>query len=122
MNHWIQIRRLRGPAFLVLIGIMAMMSEWHILSFHRSWPLLLILAGVLSLAERAAIGRINPDQVYSASPAAYPPYPGAFTEPPYSGVPVQQPHSESAPEQATRETGTPEQGTLEQGTLEQGRS
>ena len=55
MNSWLLIRRLRGPAFLILIGITALLNQWGVLSFGRSWPLYLILAGVIGLAERAAL-------------------------------------------------------------------
>jgi hypothetical protein len=71
MNTWLLIRRLRGPAFLILVGITALLNQWGVLSFGRSWPLYLILAGVLGLAERAAIA--------AAPPAVPPPYPGAYT-------------------------------------------
>ena len=63
MTTWLLIRRLRGPAFLILFGITAMLHQWGVLSFGRSWPLYLILAGILGLAERAAlaIGSPMPD-------------------------------------------------------------
>jgi hypothetical protein len=70
MNAWLLIRRLRGPAFLILLGITALLNQWGVLSFGRSWPLYLILAGLLGLAERAAI--------VAAPPAAPPLYPGAY--------------------------------------------
>jgi hypothetical protein len=84
MNTWLVIRRLRGPAFLILVGITALLNQWGVLSFSRSWPLYLILAGVIGLAERAALA--------NAPPA--PPYPGAYapqtyspgTVPPYTGA------------------------------------
>jgi hypothetical protein len=76
MNRYILIRRLRGPAFLLLVGIMALLAQAHILSWGRSWPLYLILAGALLLAERAAL---------AAADYPPPPYPGA----PYPGVPAQ---------------------------------
>jgi hypothetical protein len=59
MTSWLLIRRLRGPAFLLLIGVMALLHEWAGFGFTRSWPLLLILAGLLSLAERAALAQAN---------------------------------------------------------------
>jgi hypothetical protein len=59
MTQWLLIRRLRGPAFLLLVGIMAMLHEWTDFGFTRSWPLFLILAGVLALAERAALAQAN---------------------------------------------------------------
>src|ERR1039458_4538216 len=50
MNRYIMIRRLRGPAFLLLIGVLALMHEAHIIGnfWHLFWPLALILAGVRS--------------------------------------------------------------------------
>jgi hypothetical protein len=72
MNTWLLIRRLRGPAFLILVGVTALLNQWDVLSFSRSWPLYLILAGVLGLAERAAIAAAPP-----AAPPLYGSYPPA---------------------------------------------
>ncbi len=84
MNAWLLIRRLRGPAFVILVGITALLNQWGVLSFGRSWPLYLILAGVLGVAERAAIA--------AAPPAAPPLYPGAYGAPgPVSGMPAADP-------------------------------
>jgi hypothetical protein len=66
MNSYIVIRRLRGPAFLLLVGVIALLNQMDILSWGHAWPLFLILAGVLLLVERAALSR-----------EGYPPYPGA---------------------------------------------
>ena len=87
MNSWLLIRRLRGPAFLILVGITALLNQWGVLSFSRSWPLYLILAGVIGLAERAAIIAAPP------VPPAYPgPYASALPQgtpgPPYTNVPA----------------------------------
>jgi hypothetical protein len=68
MNAWLLIRRLRGPAFLILIGITALLNQWDVLSFAHSWPLYLILAGVLGAMERAALGTTPP-----VVPAGYSP-------------------------------------------------
>ena len=70
MNAWLLIRRLRGPAFLIMVGITALLNQWGVLRFSRSWPLYLILAGLLGLAERAAI--------VAAPPPVPPLYPGAY--------------------------------------------
>jgi hypothetical protein len=75
VNHYFLIRRLRGPAFLLLVGVNALLAQAHILGWGRSWPFYLILAGVLALAERAALA--------SSGPMQPPQYPGA----PYSGAP-----------------------------------
>jgi hypothetical protein len=50
----IMIHRLRWPAFIVLVGVLALLNQANILHWHQSWPFFLILFGVLSLAERAA--------------------------------------------------------------------
>ncbi len=75
MNAWLRIRRLRGPAFLILVGITALLDQWGGLSFGRSWPLYLILAGAFGLAERAALSA-NPVPPSPYAPSA--PY-GGYT-------------------------------------------
>jgi hypothetical protein len=82
MNRYIFIRRLRGPAFLVLVGVLALLAQAHILGWGQSWPLYLILAGVLLLAERAALA----SEGYPPFSGA--PYPGAVD--PATGQPVAQ--------------------------------
>ena len=75
MNRYFMIRRLRGPVLLLVLGVMALLKETHVLGFSKSWPLLLILAGVFLLAERAALSGED----------LYPPMP--FPGGPGSGVP-----------------------------------
>src|ERR1700739_3614798 len=85
MNSWLLIRRLRGPAFLILVGITALLNQWGVLSFSRSWPLYLILAGVIGLAARGAPPAAPPaPPIYSGpyAPSAYP-----APVPPYTHVP-----------------------------------
>ncbi|HEX3940429.1 MAG TPA: DUF5668 domain-containing protein [Acidobacteriaceae bacterium] len=55
MNRWLLIRRMRGPAFLVLFGILALLNQWGVVSLRRSWPLCLIALGLILLAERVAL-------------------------------------------------------------------
>ena len=79
MNRYILIRRLRGPAILLLIGIIALLHQADLVSWSLFVPLLLILIGVLKLAERAALSAADDIPVY---PGSYPgaPYPyGAGT-------------------------------------------
>jgi hypothetical protein len=75
-ERWLLIRRLRGPAFLLMFGVTALLHEWHILSFGQSWPLYLVLAGVLALAERAAFTMPDPAQT-----PPYPPFAGGYQPP-----------------------------------------
>ncbi len=96
MNTWLLIRRLRGPAFIILVGITALLNQWGVLSFSRSWPLYLILAGMIGLAERAALANAPQAPLY---PAAYAPQtysPGAAAA--YTGpAPETPPGSASDP-------------------------
>ena len=85
MSRYIMIRRLRGPAFLLLVGALALLNQADILSWGKSWPLFLILAGVLALAERAAL----------AAEGGYPPVPYPGT--PYPGAVAGNPQNPAQP-------------------------
>ena len=69
MNRYILIRRLKGPAILLLIGTMALLHQADLVSWHLFLPLLFILIGVLMLAERAALATMDDPSQY---PGAYP--------------------------------------------------
>ena len=47
-------RALRVSIWLVLAGAWFLLDAFQLISFHRSWPLFVILAGVMTLLERAA--------------------------------------------------------------------
>jgi len=83
MNRYILIRRLRGPAFLLLLGIIALLHQTGaVYHFWRLfWPLALILWGVLLLAERAALEMEGYPQAY---PDAQ--YPGGYPQGPIAGT------------------------------------
>ena len=71
MNRYILIRRLRGPAILLLLGIIALLHESGLVEFWSLFfPLLLILIGVLKLAERAALAAAGDEVPHPGS--AYP--------------------------------------------------
>ncbi len=77
MNQYIFLHRIQGPALLLTFGLCALLDQWDVLSFGRSWPLYLIVLGVLKLAQRAALANAEP-------PPAYPGYTGYA---PVGGVP-----------------------------------
>lgn len=54
MNRWILIRRIRGPVYILTVGVLALFNEWTRYGFHRTWPVFLIVTGVLMFAERNA--------------------------------------------------------------------
>jgi hypothetical protein len=74
MNRYIFIRRLMGPSILLLLGVVALLSQSHIVHFYLFFPLLFILIGVLKLAERAALAA---DGGYPPPPQPWGGYPGA---------------------------------------------
>jgi hypothetical protein len=72
MNRYILIRRLRGPAILLLLGVIALLHESGLVEFWSLFfPLLLILIGVLKLAERAALAAAGDEVPYAGSPYPY---------------------------------------------------
>jgi len=72
MNRYILIRRLRGPAILLLLGVIALLHESGLVEFWSLFfPLLLILIGVLKLAERAALAAAGDEVPYPGSPYPY---------------------------------------------------
>jgi hypothetical protein len=77
MSHYIMIRRLRGPAILLLIGGVWLLHATGMINHPWSWfwPLLLILIGVFMLAERAALAA---EGGYPPGPYCGQPYPGAY--------------------------------------------
>jgi hypothetical protein len=90
MNHYIMIRRLRGPAILLLIGGVWLLHATGVLDhpWHWFWPLLMILLGVLMLAERMVLtaGGGYPQGPYPGQPGAGTIDPQSTTGvPPYSG-------------------------------------
>lgn len=93
MSHYIMIRRLRGPAILLLIGGVWLLHASGVINhpWHWFWPLLLIMLGVFMLAERAAL----------AAEGGYPlwPYPG--TQPYPGSTPGDVPPSPPAESSAT---------------------
>ena len=64
---WLFYRRIRGPVFLLTFGVTAGLAQWHILSFDRSWPLYLIVYGLLRLVEGAVLSASPAASVYSPS-------------------------------------------------------
>jgi hypothetical protein len=86
MNPYLFIHRIKGPAMILVFGVTALLNEWDIISFGRSWPLYLIVLGVLQLAERAAWSQWQQQQLAQAQQyaqaSAVPSEPGGPTDAP----------------------------------------
>ena len=96
MNRYILIRRLTGPCILLLLGVVALLHEADLVSWNIFVPLLLILIGVLKLAQRAALAVMGDEPMYPGSPYPY----GAGV----AGAPTQasaQAGTQSAPQPGT---------------------
>lgn len=63
-----------APAILVTLGVLLLLSEWHVVTFERTWPIVLIVIGAVRVLWYASdssghIGTQNP-------PGPTPPPPG----------------------------------------------
>ncbi len=99
MNKYILIRRLTGPCILLLLGVVALLHQADLVNWFIFWPLLLILIGVLKLAQRAALAAAGDEPMY-------PGYPGGYQGAPYPyGTGVTPPGGTQPPASSTQ-TGT----------------
>jgi len=65
-----------GPAVLITVGILFLLEQLHVIQFGRSFPILLIVIGVVKIAQRSApdTGHIQPGPYYSPT-TTIPPVP-----------------------------------------------
>lgn len=89
MNRYILIRRLTGPCVLLLLGVVALLHQADLVSWNIFVPLLLILIGVLKLAQRAALAMAGDEPPYPGTfPGAYPgAYPYGVAQAPAASTP-----------------------------------
>jgi Domain of unknown function (DUF5668) len=66
----------RGPILLVTLGFLFALHQAGVVSFARTWPLILIVMGVMKLIERMVTPPVPP---YMPPP---PPYTPPFGPPP----------------------------------------
>jgi len=102
MSRYILIRRLRAPVIVLLIGVLALLNQAGIIPYfwRLFWPLLLIVVGVLLLAERAAL----------AAEGGYPLFPGVPWHGAQQGAPypgAANPAAAQGSPQSGAETGIP---------------
>lgn len=81
------IRAIRGPITLITIGVLFVLQNFTRYGFDQTWPVILIVFGLLSLLGR----RVEP-----APPPPGPvpfggyPHPGAYSQTPYAQSPYAQ--------------------------------
>jgi hypothetical protein len=76
MNSYLFLRRMRGPIFLLTFGVTAILDVYTNIDYARSWPLYLIVWGVLKLAENAILVQNPPAPPGTPGYQQYPGYPG----------------------------------------------
>ena len=99
------IRAIRGPVLLITIGVLMLADQQTSLGIGTTWPILLVVAGLMVLAERASI-RENPWAAPGGgSASAYAPPP-----PPPSSSHYSSPTGAAAAPSAFRKFGEPAGG------------
>jgi hypothetical protein len=107
MNSYLFLRRMRGPIFLLTFGVTAILDVYTNIDYARSWPLYIIVWGVLKLAENAILAQAPPP---APGTPGYGPYPGGYpggypgTYPGYA--PGAQPQGGTGSESSTGTTST----------------
>lgn len=52
------VQAVRGPILLVTVGVLFAMHQAGVLPFSRTWPLIIIVIGLLKLIERMLMPQI----------------------------------------------------------------
>jgi hypothetical protein len=89
------VRAIRGPVVLITIGGLFALNNFTRYSFDQTWPVILIVFGLLSLLRRGV-------ETSAPPPPPPPPRPSGYTGAGYSQSPYSQ-----APPAATSATGSP---------------
>jgi hypothetical protein len=70
---------LRGSIWVILVGVMFLLSSFNILSWGKSWPLFIIVAGLMTFFERTAYNSATVAPAYPVAPPAASPPPATST-------------------------------------------
>ena len=100
------IRAIKGPIILITVGVLFALQSFNIYGFDQTWPVLLIVIGLLSLLGRAS-------QAPAPPPAPVPPPPNYhWQQPPsYQGTSYSQsPYSQPASAPAAPDPNDPAKG------------
>ena len=76
------LRAIRGPITLITVGVLFALNNFTPYSFDKTWPVLLIVFGLLSLMKRGLEPPPPPPPVQPFPPPAYQYPPQAYTPPP----------------------------------------
>ena len=103
-SSYATIRAIRGPITLITIGMLFALNNFTQYGFDRTWPVILIVFGLLSLLRRGRqpTGNMPPPPTYSY------PLPGGYSRSPYADGPATTPDAPPKPGEA----GAPPGGSL----------
>ena len=87
-NSYTVIRAIRGPITLITLGVLFALQNFTRFGFDQTWPVLLIVFGLLSLMQR---GAAPPAPPVPPPPARNFPPPGYTQNPGYAQSPYSQP-------------------------------
>ncbi len=54
-SNYMLIRAVRGPILLITLGVLMSLHRFQDINFSKTWPVLLILLGLMKLFERMAL-------------------------------------------------------------------
>jgi hypothetical protein len=108
-NSHTMIRAIRGPVTLITIGVLFALNNFTQYGFDRTWPVILIVFGLLSLLCRGTqpSGVASTPNMPPPPPYSYPP-PGGYSRSPYADGPATTPDAPPKPGEA----GAPPGGSL----------
>jgi len=102
------LNAIRGPVMMITIGVLFALDNYTPVGFSKTWPVLLVVAGILNLGRPPRQrGRINNYQTQWAPPQPAPPPPAPPATPAPSANPTSGPGTyrgstyESAPGAST---------------------
>ena len=58
-NAWLLVRAVRGPLLLMTLGGLLLLHRFEDISFTKTWPVLLIVLGLMKLFERVALHSVD---------------------------------------------------------------
>jgi hypothetical protein len=89
-NSHSTIRAIRGPVTLITIGALFALNNFTRYGFDQTWPVILIVFGLLSLLRRGTQPTGAAPNMPPPPPYSYPP-PGGYSRSPYAGGPAPTP-------------------------------
>src|SRR5580692_4514826 len=109
-NSYQVIRAIRGPITLITLGVLFAFQNFTRFGFDQTWPVLLIVFGLLSLMQR---GAAPPRATQMPPMPPVPPAPASpYTSTSYSQSPYAQPPSSGASNPPSSDPGSSTGGTV----------